>query len=81
MSPPKKTTKAPVTPEIDELPVVESVGMTRTAKGYVVFSVKSQGRAIVAEEILTDGPQPRTHAENVLKVEIVKRFIVPREEI
>lgn len=62
-----------------ELPVIEWLGMHKTPKGHVVLACKTQGRNVIEEEALTDGPVSRMEAENVFRVAAYRRFLLPRE--
>lgn len=76
-SDPKTVTTTPNPPveEADDLPIVTFLGMHKTPKGYVVIRIHTQGRRVVDEEVMTEGPVSRMEAENTLKVECVKNFI------
>ncbi len=62
---------------MSDLPVVESITLQRTAKGWVVIMLKSQGRTIIDEEILSDKPMAREYACNTLRMEVARRFLLP----
>lgn len=69
MAPPK--TKNP--PD-EDLPVLTSYTMTKTARGWVVVSLTTQGKEVTDSEILTDGAVSKAAAEDVLRVTIARRF-------
>lgn len=60
----------------DELPVVESLGLVRVPKGWVAVLLHSQGDRVVDREIIGE-PESRAYAVERLKIEIVRRFILP----
>lgn len=61
-------------PAVEELPVVESVTMQRTPKGWIVVILRSRGEHIVDKEIVCE-PQPKVFASESLKIQVVNRFI------
>lgn len=63
------------------LPTVELLGVKRwtkgTTKGWVAVAAKSQGMRLLSVEILGTGlPVPRAQAEDLFRVEAVKRGII-----
>lgn len=80
----KKNEPTPPTPvlnareETEDLPTVSWIGWTRTPKGYLVMSCKTQGRVVVDEEVLSgDAPVSRMEAENRIRVEVTRRYLLP----
>lgn len=57
-----------------ELPVVESFGVAKTPKGYVVFSVTVQGTRVLQHEILSS-PEPLAHSVERCRSAVVARFL------
>lgn len=66
--------KLPVPPVVEELPVVESITMQRTPKGWIVVVLKSRGDKIVDKEIVCE-PQPKAYATESLKIQVMNRLI------
>jgi hypothetical protein len=60
----------------EDLPVLESVGWTRTSGGWVVFKIKSQGKVVLSQDLLSE-PEMRALASERLKLEVVKQFLLP----
>lgn len=82
MAKPSKTPETPkATTEESDLPTLTHLSMHKTGKGWVVLRIKTQGRKVLDEEVLSEGAVPRHEAENVLKVEVVKTFIFPRDTV
>jgi hypothetical protein len=51
--PPKSISLVPAAP-FDELPVVESVGWVKQARGWVVVHLKTQGDKVIEQEVLSE---------------------------
>ena len=83
MARPKKTPPAtldeavkPQSPH-EDLPVLESLGIAHSPKGWVVFKLTTQGHTILDKELLSE-PLAKTYAQEQLKIAVVKTFILPR---
>jgi len=63
--------------EASEDPVVETLGWERTSKGYVLFALKTQGNRVINREILA-GPDVKGVAQERAKIEVVKRWFMPK---
>lgn len=75
MPPPKIGTKNPpegTKPE-PELPIVESIGLQKTAKGHVVVLVKTQGDKVLDRELLSE-PGSQVLAMEWFKIQTVRRI-------
>lgn len=60
---------------VEDLPLVPSLTLQRTSKGWIVVLLQSRGDKIVAKEILGE-PQQKAYAIELLKIEVVKRLIL-----
>ncbi len=59
------------------LPVVRSMGIRRQPDGgWVVYLIHSQGEMITNTEILGDGPASRSVAQQLFKMEMIRRFLL-----
>lgn len=67
-----KTSSTPAA--VEELPVVESITMQRTPKGWIVVILRSKGDRVVDKEIVCE-PQAKVYASESLKIQVVNRFI------
>lgn len=61
-------------PVAEDLPVVESITLQRTPKGWIVVILRSKGDRVVDKEIVCE-PQARAFANESLKIQVVNRFI------
>ncbi len=67
-----------------ESPLITSIGWVKQDKGYSVYLIKTQGKTVVDSENLCIDPAtpilPRMHAENLLRVEVVRRLIMGEDQ-
>lgn len=61
----------------EDFPIIESLALHKSAKGWCVILIRTQARVVIDEEILSDGAMPRDAAMNVFKVECAKRLFFP----
>ncbi len=71
--PPAVTPKPPIE---DEDPIVYSVGIARTSKGWVSFQLATQGNRVIDRELLDDSPTSRVAAFERLKIRAAQRFLL-----
>ena len=79
---PQKEVKPAARAREDEPPVIGPwFTLKRVGKGWVALSCKTQGRAVIEEEVINPDqkPVPRAHAEGFLKVAIVRQLLARRE--
>lgn len=62
-----------VKPEV-KLPVVESIGMQKTVKGWVVVWLRTQGDKVLEADVLTE-PGSRALGMERFKIECVRRVL------
>lgn len=60
------------------LPIVRSIGIRKQPDGWVVYLLESQGEMIISREILGEGVSSKAMAENVFKMEVVRRFLIDK---
>ena len=65
-------------PRVDELPIHQSLWHGKVPGGWAVILFSTQGTAVVEKEVLTHGAVPRQQADDCLKVEVLRRFLVVR---
>lgn len=71
---------APREPE-SPLPVVESIGLAKVPRGWVVVAISVQGDKVVAREVVSKDPEPKAHAARRAMQEIVKAFMLPKNGV
>lgn len=69
-------TKPPREDTSEDLPVVYSLGLAKSGKGFVVVFTESQGVTILAKEVVSSEPEPRAAAVQRLQIEAVRRFVL-----
>lgn len=56
------------------------IGVHKTPKGWLALRIKTQGRKVIDEEVLTEGPESRMAAENRARVVFVQTFLMSRDD-
>lgn len=57
------------------LPTVDSIGITRAGKGWVVVMVSTKGDKVVGKTVLSVDPEPKSYAAMRAQNEIAKHFV------
>lgn len=60
--PPTPSHAGGVMKQEDELPVVECLGITKVAKGWVVVELSVQGDKVLERSVISRDPEPRADA-------------------
>lgn len=60
----------------EELPVVECIGLAKTARGWVVVAISVQGDKVIGKEVISGAPEPRGIAMKRAMLEIAKEYAV-----
>jgi hypothetical protein len=60
-----------------ELPIVESVGLAPSGRGWVVVTLTTQGDRVIDREVVSVDPEPKAYAARRAMQEVIKQFVVP----
>ncbi len=58
----------------EELPIIESIGLARTSKGYMVVVLTTQGDRFLDRKLLTESPEPFNVARERARIEVIHRI-------
>lgn len=62
----------------EQLPVAEGVVVAKVKGGWAAAWVRTQGRTVIEEEILSSGPEGRGVAMERMKLALAKRILLAK---
>lgn len=64
----------------EQLQVVESIGLAKVARGWVVVGLSTQGDKVIGREVLSE-VEPKSYAVKRAQNEILKAFLVLEKDV
>lgn len=62
-------------------PIVESIGLAKHPRGWVVVLITTQGDKVLSKEVVSRDPEAKAHAAMRAQTEIVKHFVASKEGV